>query len=38
MIAGTIACFMTANIAGFLYEPSGIVYSAPYPAECNIDL
>lgn len=34
MITGTCTSFLTANIAGFLYEPSGIVYEPPYAESC----
>lgn len=34
MLTGTTVSFMTANIAGFLYEPSGIEYGPPYPDTC----
>ena len=34
MFTGAIVSFLTANIAGFLYTPSGITYAAPFPPSC----
>lgn len=35
MLTGATVSFLTAGVAGFLYEPSGIVYGPPYPESCN---
>ena len=37
MLTGAVVSFLTANIAGFLFQPSGIVYAPPYPASCYPD-
>lgn len=35
MLTGATVSFLTACVAGFLYEPTGVTYEPPYPEHCN---